>query len=95
MAEPAPQLSGAENRRHLRHRVMRRGVLIHAPSGRSFSCLIVDISLGGARLHLVAGDTPRRDLTLVDVRAGTAHDVHVVWGGVGVIGVGFDKTRPL
>ena len=95
MGEPATQLTGPENRRHLRHRVMRRGVLIHAPSGRSFSCLIVDLSLGGARLHLVAGDIPRRDLTLVDVRAGAAHDLRVVWSAVGVVGVAFESHKTL
>ena len=95
MGEAAAHTSGEENRRHPRHRVMRRGVLIHAPTGRSFSCIIVDISVGGARLHLVGGDLPRKDLTLVDVRNGAAHDVRVVWAAVGVLGVAFDKSRPL
>jgi PilZ domain len=95
MGEPAANISGEDKRRHPRHRVMRRGVLIHAPTGRSFSCIIVDISVGGARLHLVGGDLPRKDLTLVDVRNGAAHDVRVMWGAVGVLGVAFEKSRPL
>ena len=95
MGEPAPQTIGVEQRRHPRHRVMRRGVLIHAPTGRSFSCIIVDISVGGARLHLVGGDLPRKDLTLVDVRNGCAHDLRIMWAAVGVLGVAFDKSRPL
>jgi c-di-GMP-binding flagellar brake protein YcgR len=95
MAQPAAVPDARENRRHPRRKVMRRGVLVHAPSGRSFSCIIVDISMGGARLHLLGGDAPKNELTLVDVRAGSSHDLRVVWAACGVMGVAFEKNRSL
>ena len=88
MAE-APAPPAAESRRHARERVMRRGVLVHAPSGRSFSCLIVDISLGGARLHLLGPNLPTSSLTLVDVRVGATYELRVVWSNWLLMGVAF------
>jgi len=84
-----------DGRRHPRELVMRRGVLVHAPTGRSFSCMIVDISVGGAQLHLVGTNLPKSDLTLVDVRADATYDVEVIWARWQVLGVRFKATKPM
>ena len=46
--------SPADQRAHPRQEAMRRGVVVHGRSGRSIPCVIVDVSLGGARLQLYA-----------------------------------------
>ena len=74
---------------------MRRGVLVHAPTGRSFSCMIVNISAGGAQLHLVGSNLPQSDLTLVDVRADATYELEVMWARWQVLGVRFKTTAPM
>ncbi len=71
---------------------MRRGVVVHGPSARSFPCMIVDVSVGGAQLSLVATNLPSTDLALVDVRSGWVHELKVVWRGPGLVGVAFTQS---
>ena len=74
---------------------MRRGVVVHGPSGRSFTCVIVDVSLGGAKLQLIAPDLPDGDLSLVDTQKGTSHELRVAWRKDPFVGVAFTATASL
>jgi hypothetical protein len=80
-------------RRHPREQVMRRGAIVHEPTGRSYSCVIVDVSLGGARLQLFAPDLPSDGLNLVDARRGTVHELRVAWRSGPFVGVAFVGTK--
>ena len=91
----APQSPGADGRRHPRTPVMRRGVVVHGPSGRSFSCMIVDVSLGGAKLQLIASGLPNADLSLVDAQNGTVHELRIAWRKDPFVGVAFLETTPV
>ena len=71
---------------------MRRGAVVHGPTGRSYSCVIVDVSLGGARLQLIAPDLPSSDLSLVDGERGTVHALRVVWRRGPFVGVAYVET---
>ena len=71
---------------------MRRGAVVHGPSGRSYSCVIVDVSVGGARLQMYAPDLPASDLTLVDGKGGTVHELRVAWRAGPFVGVAFVDT---
>lgn len=71
---------------------MRRGAIVHGPTGRSYSCVIVDVSLGGARLQLIAPDLPASDLSLVDAKRGTVHALRVAWRSGPFLGVAFVET---
>ena len=88
-----PPETSAENRRHPRREVMRRGVVVHGPSGRSFTCVIVDVSLGGARLQLIGDGLPDADLSLVDAQ-GTVHELRIAWRRDPFVGVAFTATAP-
>ena len=68
---------------------------MHHPSGRSFRCTIIDISVGGARVQLYAPDLPKEDLTLIDRDMGTAHQLRVAWSLGPFMGVAFTSTEPL
>ena len=87
--------SGPERRRHPREPAMRRGVVVHGPSGRSFTCVIVDVSLGGAKLQLIAPDLPSGDLSLIDGQKGTVHELRVAWRKDPFVGVAFTETASL
>ena len=71
---------------------MRRGAVVHGTTGRSYSCVIVDVSLGGARLQLFAPDLPDTDLSLVDARRGTVHALRIAWRSGPFVGVAFVDT---
>ena len=86
MASDTPE---GDKRQHPREQVMRRGVLVHGPTARSFTCTIVDVSLGGARLQLFAPDVPETGLTLVDAEQGSVHELRAVWRTEGFLGVAF------
>ena len=88
MTPPNPE----DLRRHPRKQVMRRGAVVHGPTGKSYSCVIVDVSLGGARLQLIAPDLPTSDLTLVDGQRGTVHALRVAWRSGPLVGVAFVET---
>ena len=87
--------SASDQRAHPREEVMRRGVVVHAASGRSFTCVIVDVSLGGARLQLYAPDLPDDDLTLLDPHRETAHSLRIAWRNGPFVGVAFTGTVEL
>lgn len=82
-------------RRHGRSPVVRRGIVVHEVSGATFRCTIVDISLGGARLQLIAPDLPDEGLTLIDTAEGRSHALRVVWRKGSMIGVAFVSTVDL
>lgn len=90
-----PEPAGAENRTQPRKLVMRKGAVIHQPTGRSFSCTIVDLSLGGARVQLYGQDIPKTELTLIDRDVGEAHELRVVWSLGPMMGVQFTSTTEL
>lgn len=87
--------SGADKRAHPREEAMRRGVVIHQPSGNSVTCVIVDVSLGGARLQLYAPALPDEGLTLIDAKMGTIHQLRVAWRNGPFVGVAFTSTSQL
>ena len=72
---------------------MRRGVVVHGPSGRSFTCVIVNVSLGGAKLQLIASGLPDGDLSLVDAQMGTGHELRIAWRNDPFVGVAFTGTE--
>lgn len=78
-----------EARRHVRHAAVRRGVVVHDESGETFRCLIVDISIGGARLQLVAPNLPPGGLTLIDAAEGRSYALKPVWRAGAFVGVTF------
>ena len=86
---------GKEARRHPRRTVLRRGVVVHGPTGRSIPCTIIDLSLGGARLQLFAPDLPENELTLIDAELGRLHELRVAWRAGGFVGVAFKATVDL
>ena len=71
---------------------MRRGAVVHGPTGRSYTCVIVDVSLGGARLQLIAPDLPESGLALVDAQRGTVHELRIAWRSGPFVGVAFVGT---
>lgn len=84
-----------EKRAHPRQPVMRRGVVLDSVSRKSFGCLIVDVSLGGARVQLIAPGLPDKGLTLVDREAGQSHDLRIVWRHGPFMGVAFTGSAEL
>ena len=85
----------ADLRAHTRVEVMRRDVVVHRPTGDSFKCVIMDVSVGGARLLLYAPDLPDADLTLIDAQMGTLHELRVAWRNGGFVGVAFTASVAL
>lgn len=85
----------ADHRVHPRVEVLRRGVIVHGASGRTFECRILDVSLGGARVQLYAPDIPREDLTLFDRELGLAHQLRIAWSVGPLMGVAFQSTKEL
>ena len=88
-------MNHAEGRAHLREEVMRRGVVVHGSTGVSFTCTIVDISLGGARIQLYAPELPESDLTLIDAAMGTVHELRIAWRNGPFVGVEFTASVDL
>lgn len=87
-----PAVGGAEQRAHPRRHVLRRGWVEHRPTGAAYPCLIVDISLGGARLQLYAPDVPGQGLTLHDPGVGYVHELRVAWRISWFMGVAFTHS---
>ncbi len=87
--------SYAEQRAHPRQEVQRRGVVVHGPSGRGFSCVIVDISAGGARLQLFDPTFPGDELTLIDAEIGEIHELRIAWRNDPFLGVAFTSSEAL
>jgi len=86
--------SSAQNdqRNQPRETVMRRGMLIHAETGQSFKCMIVDLSAGGAKLQIYSPGVPDGLLSLLDARSATSHDLRVVWRAGPFMGVCFEAS---
>ena len=82
-------------RAHPRAEVTRRGMVVHQPTGESFKCVIVDVSVGGARLQIYAEGLPEGDLTLVDAVTGTVHELRVAWRRGDLVGVAFTASVAL
>ena len=85
----------AEQRAHPREPVQRRGLVVHGPTGRGFSCVIVDVSDGGARLHLLDPTFPPDELTLIDADMGEIHELRIAWRNGPYVGVAFTSSLPL
>ena len=79
MSGPLPDRLAADARQHPRTRVLRRGVLLEDSGRDSASCLILDVSPGGARVQIVKGELPRGTVTLVDARTTDIYQAAVVW----------------
>lgn len=75
--------------------VVRQGIIVHDLSGRTFRCTIVDVSLGGARLQLIAPDLPPGDLTLLDRYAGVSHTLRIAWRAGPFLGAAFTSSAEL
>jgi hypothetical protein len=87
--------SYAEQRAHPRQDAQRRGVVVHGPTGRGFSCVIVDISAGGARLQLFDPTFPKDELTLIDAEVGEIHELRIAWRNDPFLGVAFTSSEAL
>ena len=59
-----------------------------------FKCRIVDFSEAGARLHTGDHQAPDR-FQLIDIPAGVAYSVRVVWRRGPSVGVAFLQSRPI
>lgn len=68
---------------------------MHEVSGATFRCMIVDVSLGGARLQMVAPNLPSEGLTLIDAAEGQSHKLRVVWRAGAFVGVAFRSSSDL
>jgi len=88
-------ISYAEQRSHPRQDVQRRGVVVHGPTGRGFSCVIVDISTGGARLQFFDPTFPPTELTLIDAEVGAIHELRIAWRKDPYLGVAFTSSEAL
>ena len=95
MSAKAEPLAGVDQRAHPRQEVQRRGVLVHGPSGRGFGCVIVDVSHGGAKLHLSDPTFPADELTLIDAEAGEIHELRIAWRSDPYLGVAFVSSLAL
>ena len=68
---------------------------MHGPSGRGFSCVIVDLSKGGAKLQLFDPTFPITELTLIDAEVGEIHELRIAWRNDPYLGVAFTSSEPL
>lgn len=68
---------------------------MHDATGATFRCTIVDVSLGGARLQLIAPDLPGDELRLIDTAEGRSHELKVVWRKGAFLGVAFTSSADL
>ena len=84
-----------EQRAHPREHVQRRGVIVHGPSGRGFSCVIIDVSAGGAKLQLSDPTFPTDELTLIDSEVGEIHELRIAWRNDPYLGVAFVSSLAL
>ncbi len=91
----APESGRPDHRRHERLRVLRRAVFVDGASGGSISCLILDISVSGARVQLLDEALPDSGMTLVDGRTGALHEAKTVWRSGPFAGVSFTSTISL
>ena len=94
-AKAEPLAHGIDQRAHPREEVQRRGVVVHGPTGRGFSCVIVDVSNGGARLQLFDPTFPSDELTLIDAEVGEIHELRVAWRSDPFLGVAFVSSLAL
>lgn len=75
--------------------MVRRGVVLHTESAKTYRCTIVDISGGGARLQLIAPGLPDTGLTLIDAVEARAHEIRVAWRKGPFMGVAFLSSADL
>jgi hypothetical protein len=87
MTDPVSQ------RRHLRRRVVEPAQLHVVGQGCVFSCMIRDISEGGARLRIPSDLPWQGELILVAARVGLNQRVHVVWRDEHSAGVAFGSKN--
>ena len=59
----------------------------------AFSCLIVDLSEGGARVQLLGEAPPDGEVTLMDARSGQIHEGRIVWRRGKFVGLSFTATH--
>lgn len=93
--QPSPDDALAEQRQGGRERVLHRAVFVAEDGASSPSCIIVNLSEGGARIQMPEGETPPLRGTLIDVRTGALHQGHVVWRSGSFAGVSFSSTSHL
>lgn len=77
-----------ERRASQREATRRNGLVIDAKS-RVVSCIIRDVSEGGARVALQAEDVEGDEVILVDHNLGTEHKARLVWRSKTQIGLCF------
>ena len=95
MANAGPGAGDHEQRAHPREDVQRRGVVVHGPSGRGFSCVIIDLSAAGAKLKLLDPTFPDDELTLIDAEKGEIHELRIAWRSDPSLGVAFTSSLSL
>ena len=84
---------GSERRQWLRFTLPRHEELTLETNGRSFRCVIKDVSLGGARLGFLGDPPPPTYFELSHPIAGTFHG-DCKWCTDQEIGLEFDQTEP-
>jgi len=85
-----------ERRRYPRHFVRQTGVMIDADGSVLGSCLMVDVSAGGAHLRVKAPNALPNQFTLLLSQYGQLRrHCCVVWQKENVIGVHFVHSTPI
>jgi hypothetical protein len=89
--EPEP---GAEKRVHPRRRALLAGQILTA-EGASAACTIQNLSVSGARVRLAAPQLLPREVCLIDISNGLAHDAIVSWSRGASLGLHFERSLDL
>jgi hypothetical protein len=84
---------GANRRKFPRHRALLAGRVAYGTTAFTLGCTIRDISEGGARIKLPAGQTVPNKVYLIDVRKGCAYEASVVWRRTPEVGLSFSKQH--
>jgi hypothetical protein len=90
---PTPE-PGAEKRIHPRRRALLSGQIVTA-EGASAACTIVNLSVSGARVRLAAPQLLPREVCLIDISNGLAHDAVVSWSRGVSLGLHFERSLDL
>lgn len=93
MSAPSPLSDGIQKRVAPRERTLRTGKLFFGPDLLELNCTVTDISEGGARVRLPAGQYVPNSLWLMEVRSGIVSEAVVVWRAYPMVGLKFSSSE--
>ncbi len=88
MIDAHPPSNDANSRKTPRQRAYLGGKLVYGDYF-SLDCIVRDISDGGARVQIPAGQAAPDNVYLVELRSGIAYEAQVVWRRYPLIGLTF------